>query len=162
LFLKKRPCTGYTAQRFFEVSSEDKSCHLRQQISDKILSDKLYFTGGETRRFLVAVKNSKNTQLKYIVILLLLLGCKETRSTRQPMGRVRPIPQDMAHPFQQVREKQSCAVASGDPGDTESTAPMGRLSVCGAQPRYPETACPVAPGLEQRPTGSRSARIPDA
>jgi len=36
-----------------------------------------YLTAEETRRLLEAVEKSKNTQLKYIVPLLLLLGCRK-------------------------------------------------------------------------------------
>jgi integrase len=36
-----------------------------------------YLTSEETQRLLVAVEKSKNTQLKYIVPLLLLLGCRK-------------------------------------------------------------------------------------
>jgi integrase len=36
-----------------------------------------YLTADETQRLLAAVEKSKNTQLKYIVPLLLLLGCRK-------------------------------------------------------------------------------------
>ena len=36
-----------------------------------------YLTSEETQRLLTAVEKSKNTQLKYIVPLLLLLGCRK-------------------------------------------------------------------------------------
>ena len=55
-----------------------------------------FLTVEETQRLLKAIQGSNNTQLKYIVPLLLLLGCRKQELLRQPLGGLRPGTSDLA------------------------------------------------------------------
>ena len=121
-----------------------------------------YLTAEETQRLLAAVEKSKNTQLKYIVPLLLLLGCRkrelldarweefdlDRRIWRIPMsksGKSRHVPLSKAalEIIQKLPRFDGCSVSDSQSG-------------------YPEAACPDTPRLEQCQDRCRTARCTDA
>jgi site-specific recombinase XerD len=81
-----------------------------------------YLTAEETQRLLAAVEKSKNTQLKYIVPLLLLLGCRKRETPRCQMGGIRSGPSGLAYSHEQVRKKSSRSTQQSRSGYHPETA----------------------------------------
>ena len=100
-----------------------------------------FLTAEETQRLLGGTGQEQKHQLKYIVPLLLLLGCRKRELLDSRWEDIDLERTKLADTDVQVRQGASCAFVPGSRRDIASTATMGRLSLCHSEPGHPVALC---------------------